>query len=238
MEEKNMDDGAGLACTWLHRHQEPVCLVFFAGWGMDARPFTLLGAGGVDVCMLSGYRRLEPPVLAELQQYEEVILLAWSFGVWMAAQVCPWPIRAACSEVIALGGTLQPVDARFGLAPARFDAILAGFNAENLHAFYRAMFDDPAHLELFLENAPRRGLDDLRAELAFLHQASLETPTALDIFSQHVITARDRIFSGRNQARAWGKAAESITMPWPHFPFYHFATWGDLLSALRPQAGL
>lgn len=236
VEEKGMDNGAGLVCSWLHRHQEPVCLVFFSGWGMDPRPFSPLAAGGVDVCMLSAYRRLELPQLAELHSYEEVILLAWSFGVWMAAQVCPWPLRAACSEVIALGGTLQPVDARFGLAPEQFEQMLADFNTEKLHSFYRAMFDDPAHAELFLENLPLASLEELRAELAFLHETSVHTPTALDIFSHHVITGRDRIFAGRNQARAWGRQATTQTMPWPHFPFYSFGSWGELLAALRPGA--
>ena len=231
-----MDDGARLVCTWLHRHQEPVCLVFFAGWGMDARPFAPLAAGGVDVCMLSAYRRLELPHLAELNRYEEVILLAWSFGVWMAAQVCPWPLRAACSEMIALGGTLQPVDARLGLAPEQFEQMLADFTREKLHSFYQAMFDEPAHAGLFLANLPRRSLEELRAELAFLHEASAHATTGLDIFSHRVITGRDRIFSGRNQARAWGRGAASRTMPWPHFPFYSFASWGELLTALRPDA--
>ena len=229
-----MNDGASLVCTWLHRRREPVCLVFFAGWGMDARPFSPLAAGGVDVCMLSAYRRLELPQLAELHSYEEVVLVAWSFGVWMAAQLCPWPLRATCSEGIALGGTLQPVDARFGLAPEQFENMLASFDAEKLHSFYQAMFDEPAHAELFLANLPQRSLTELRAELAFLHAASVHTPTALDIFSHHVITGRDRIFSGRNQARAWGRQTAACTMPWPHFPFYSFRSWGELLATLRP----
>ena len=233
-----MEEGAGLVCTWLHRHQEPVCVVFFAGWGMDPRPFSPLVAGGVDVCMLSTYRRLELPQLAELHGYEEVVLLAWSFGVWMAAQVCPWPLRVACSEVIALGGTLQPVDARFGLAPEQFEHMLANFNTGKLRSFYQSMFDEPAHMELFLANLPQRSVEELRSELAFLHETSLHMPTALDIFSHHVITGRDRIFSGRNQARAWGRQAAASIMPWPHFPFYSFSSWGELLKALRPDAAI
>ena len=237
LKENTRGEGTGAVCTWLHRRQEPVCLLFFAGWGMDAEPFTPLLAGGVDVCMLSHYQSLEPPQLAELHSYDEIILVAWSFGVWMAAQLCPWPLRAACSEVIALGGTLQPVDARFGLAPEQFENMLADFDQEKLHAFYRAMFDEPAHAELFLAHTPRRSLEDLRHELAFLHQGSVQAKTALDIFSHHVITGRDRIFSGRNQARAWGRQTECQTMAWPHFPFYHFETWGDFLAALRPDQG-
>ena len=44
--------------------------------------------------MLSGYQKVEAPNMMQLHEYEEVVLLAWSFGVWMAAQVCTWQLRA------------------------------------------------------------------------------------------------------------------------------------------------
>ncbi len=222
---------SNMTCTWLHRHGSPVCVVFFAGWGMDSRPFAPLAAGGVDVCMLSQYRNTWPLTLPELQTYEDVILVAWSFGVWMATQVCTWPLRALCSEMIALGGTLKPVDERQGLAPQQFEAVLADFDENRLVAFYRTMFDEEDEAACFLRNRPHRTLADLREELVFLHQASRDAPVALDMFSHHVVTSRDRIFAGRNQLRAWGKES-THTVPWPHFPFYRFTSWGELLNAL------
>ena len=62
--------------------------------------------------------------MMQLHEYEEVVLLAWSFGVWMAAQVCTWQLRAGCSDMIALAGTLKPVDAQLGLAPEQFEAVV------------------------------------------------------------------------------------------------------------------
>lgn len=229
------ETGETASCTWLHRHRQPLCLLVFAGWGMDARPFFSLQAGGVDVCLLSSYRTLVPLQLPELHQYEEVVLLAWSFGVWMAAQTCPWPLRAACGELIALGGTLQPVHARYGLAPERFERMLTQLDEEQLQSFYRAMFDDPDQAALFLAHQPRRSLEDLRRELAFLYRSSLRARHTPNIFSRHVITGRDRIFSARNQLRAWGRQPETHTLSWPHFPFYRFRTWGDFLQTLLQE---
>lgn len=226
------DDKPAMTCTWLHRRRASVCVVFFAGWGMDARPFAPLSAGGVDVCMLSGYQKVEAPNMMQLHEYEEVVLLAWSFGVWMAAQVCTWQLRAGCSDMIALAGTLKPVDAQLGLAPEQFEAVLANFDETVLVKFYGSMFDEEAHSALFLKNRPRRELADLKRELAFLHRESLAAPVALDMFTQHIVTSRDRIFPGRNQTRSWGRENVRV-LQWPHFPFYHFATWGELLAALR-----
>ena len=227
-----MHEETGMNHLWLHRRRTSLCLVFFAGWGMDAHPFAPLASGGVDVCLLSGYRDVVAPTLPELRDYDEVVVLAWSFGVWMAARVCGRPFQAACADMIALAGTLKPVDDRLGLAPERFDAILADFDESALAAFYQAMFDDPAHHALFLQHRPRRGLDSLEAELAFLRRVSLKAPAPPDIFSRRVVTGRDRIFSGRNQSRAWGREKARV-LPWPHFPFYRFSTWAELLAALR-----
>ena len=219
----------GMKATWLHRRGAARCLLFFAGWGMDAAPFAPLEAGGVDVLMLHDYRGLDWPDLAALRDYAEVGLLAWSFGVWMAARTANAALRALCPEIIALGGTLNPVDARLGLAPEQFDAILADFNEERLAEFYAAMFDDPAHLALFQANRPRRSLAELRAELAFLHDASLAEHAPPDFFTRRIVTARDRVFAGRNQVRAWGRDAAQ-SEPWPHFPFYRFGSWGEMLG--------
>lgn len=218
---------------WLHRRGAARCLLFFSGWGMDAAPFAPLAAGGVDVLMVHDYRGLKLPDLAELRDYAEVTLLAWSFGVWMAARTADAELLALCPERVALGGTLHPVDARLGLAPEQFAAILADFSEAHLADFYAAMFDDPAHQALFQAHRPDRDPSDLRAELAFLHDASLAAPAPPDIFTRRIVTARDRVFAGRNQVRAWGRDA-ARSEPWPHFPFYRFGSWGELTAAVAP----
>ena len=229
-----MGDG-DMRALWLHRQGAERCLLFFAGWGMDARPFAPLASGGVDALMIHSYRGLELPELASLRDYAEVTLLAWSFGVWVAARTADAELLGRCRERIALGGTLHPVDEKRGLSPDRFAAVLADFDEARLAEFYAAMFDDPAHLALFRANRPDRPLPDLRAELAFLHDASLSAPEPSDIFTRRIVTARDRIFSGRNQFRAWGR--EGVRgEPWPHFPFYRFGSWGELIDALCGDA--
>ena len=226
-------DGPDYTCTWLHRHQAPRCLLFFAGWGMDSKPFSPLASGGLDVCMLSNYQRLVPPQLPELAGYEEVHLLAWSFGVWVASQVAVGSLRSLCKTALALGGTLNPVHERYGLAPERFAAMLAGCSEESVLAFYSSMFDEPRHLASFLAVRPQRGPDDLQKELVTLYNGSMRSRASIDIFTHHCITGRDRIFAGRNQIRAWGREDDSRVFPWPHFPFSQFNTWRELLETLR-----
>lgn len=64
--------------------------------------------------VLYDYRTLEPLAAADTASYGQITLLAWSFGVWVAEQVCrDIPFRRA----VALNGTPLPVDARYGIPP-------------------------------------------------------------------------------------------------------------------------
>ena len=58
--------------------------------------------------------------------------------------------------------------------------------------------------------------------------AFLSSGPGRDIYTQKIITSRDRIFSGRNQMRAWGKGS-GMVHNWPHFPFFFLTDWRDLL---------
>jgi len=213
--------------AWLHRHQHRQCLVFFAGWGMDPAPFAFLPAVDLDLFMVYDYRQLAPLDLEPLAGYERLHLVAWSMGVWVAAQLLA-DQAAAFATRTALGGTLTPVDQQRGIPPASYDAMIAGFNQETLDGFYRNMFDDPDQLARFLVNRPQRDLAELRAEMkAFRHWVEHYGP-AQDLFTDKIVTSRDRIFSGRNQLRAWGKDGSTVRN-WPHFPFALLADWRDLL---------
>jgi len=213
--------------AWLHRHHHRECILFFCGWGMDPTPFAGVPAADLDCCMVFDYRHTQPIEFKDFAGYQRLHLIAWSMGVWMASRLlADRPALFASSA--AIGGTLLPVDRQRGIPPDSYQAMLAGFGPETLAAFYRDMFDEPAHLARFLAHRPQRDLPGLRDEMAACRDAFLSAGPGRDIYSRVIVTSRDRIFSGRNQLRAWGKERGEVA-PWPHFPFYHLADWRDLL---------
>jgi len=214
--------------AWLHRHQHRECLLFFSGWGMDPTPFRDLAAADLDCCMVFDYRELQPVDFDVLAGYERLHLVAWSMGVWMAGHLLADQADLFASAT-ALGGTLLPVDRQRGIPPDSYAAMLDRFGPAVLAAFHRDMFDDQDHLTRFLAQRPQRTLADLRDEMAANRDAFLRSGPGRDIYSRVLITSRDRIFSGRNQGRAWGKGRGTLTT-WPHFPFYHLADWRELLT--------
>ncbi|MCL2790650.1 MAG: DUF452 family protein [Desulfobulbus sp.] len=213
--------------AWLHRHQRRECILFFCGWGMDPTPFREPPAADLDLCMFFDYRKLDPIDLKDFAGYQHVHLVAWSMGVWMASHLLAGR-GAAFASSTAIGGTLLPVDQQRGIPPGIYNAMLDHFSSAVLDAFQRDMFDDPGQLARFLAHRPQRTLSGLRDEMAACRDAFLRSGPGDDIYSRALITSRDRIFSGRNQLRAWGKGRGDVTA-WPHFPFYYLADWRDLL---------
>ena len=214
---------------WLHRQQGKECLLFFSGWGMDEHPFAGLDCDNLDVCLVHDYREIQPIALDCLNGYERVHLVAWSMGVWVAGRLlAAEPVNFASST--ALGGTLSPIDPERGIPPERYGNLADTFGSQTLDDFYQAMFDDPADYRRFLAHRPQRGLHALAEELHAFRRAFWEHGEGADIFSRKLITKRDRIYSARNQVRAWGKKQTSST-PWPHFPFYRLASWRALIDS-------
>ncbi|MGI6656678.1 MAG: pimeloyl-ACP methyl esterase BioG family protein [Desulfobulbus sp.] len=211
---------------WLRRDGCPECLVFFSGWGMDPAPFVPLELPECDLLFICDYRTLQPFSPQLLSGYRRCRLLAWSMGVWVAAHLLA--DRADLfSARTALGGTLQPLDARLGLPPAAYEAMLADFGPPVLDAFYRSMFDSETELATFLAHRPGRSMEALRDEMLAFRNAVRSQPPPADCYTRHLVTSRDQVFPGRNQIRAWGKERCTLVR-WPHFPFYQCGGWPGL----------
>lgn len=215
--------------AWLQRANHPHCLLFFSGWGMDPEPFRFLPARSCDVLLVHDYRQLQPLDLEPLAGYRQCHLLAWSMGVWVAAHLLG-DRAGSFASCTALAGTLSPIDAGRGLPPDSYAAMVDTFGPEVLDTFYANMFDDPAQLSRFLASRPRRPMHELREEMAAFRAAVLAAAPVRDIYTKKIVTSRDRIFIGRNQLRAWGRDTATVHA-WPHFPFYLFTDWQNLLAA-------
>ncbi len=212
---------------WLNREGNPDCILFMAGWGMGPEPFQQMTAGPMDVIMVYDYRRLDhADLLSQLPENSRIHLLSWSMGVWVAGKLFQ---QNKFSSTTAIGGTCRPIDDAYGLPEQLFDATINNFSPVILNNFYSAMFDNPEQAQWFLDNPPNRSPVGLQEELIALRTACRVQPEVKDIFDHKIVTSRDRIFPARNQIRAWGRQ-NCETMAQPHFPFYQWASWAELLE--------
>lgn len=205
------------------------CILFFAGWGMDPRPFRQIPVSGHDLLMVYDYSVLSPSEEIEksLAVYKHLHLVAWSMGVWAAAVILAGRTGKLASAT-AVNGTLLPIDAQCGIDPDAYAAMIDNFSLPTLHAFYASMFSSPEEEKTFFNRLPARPFNNILDELVQLKQYYTAQRRVEDIFDYHIVGSRDRIFPARNQVRCWGRDRCTIIRA-PHFPFYEWPAWDRII---------
>jgi pimeloyl-[acyl-carrier protein] methyl ester esterase len=216
---------------WLIKQERNKLLLFVNGWGMDEKPFQLLGSDEFDVFMLYDYRELAVPVnlRALCQPYHEIHLMAWSLGVWVCQQLKEeLPERIVFS--LAVNGTLQPIHPRYGIPPEIFESTLKNLSARTLHNFYQNMFSADEIAKLFLQHLPSRPVLEIIEELHHLKILILAEAENQEVmgFDAALIGNRDMIISPRNQLRFWQNQSNCRMAAAGHFPFYNWKKWEDI----------
>ena len=185
-----------------------VLCVFYAGWGMDEHPFEHC-AGQRDTLIVWDYTDLSP--LDFPFDNRPVALVAWSMGVWAATQTFPTDHLISAT---AFNGTPYPIDDTRGIPPAVFDATLAAHSANGLARFQRRMCGGAAAMNLFLQRAPRRTVEDLGTELAALGSAIRTRPPRPFPWTCAIGCTGDKIFPLAAQRMAFPDLIERPGAHW------------------------
>ena len=212
--------------TFIHKDKKHHSLiVFFAGWGMDEKPFLSLPSNGCDVLVCYDYTDLTPLSLP-INEYSTILVFAWSFGVYAASlQIASGTLHP--NLAIAINGTMFPIDDTKGIPSAIFDSTLKNLSEESLRKFRLRMCGSRSLFSRFTEHLPDRSLNSLRDELIAVKQSyAAQQPSCR--WDKAYISTDDRIFPPENQHRGWKDfAEETISLPGAHLP----KDIGDIIAA-------
>ena len=187
--------------TFLIHQNSPRLLLFFAGWGMDERPFRHYPLG-CDWMICYDYRTLDFSV-EELKAYSEIRVAGWSMGVWAASQLATTLATLPVTYRIAINGTTYPVDEQRGISPAIFEGTLHGLDEANLQKFQRRMCGSANAFKRFQEIVPQRSAAELKEELFAIQEGYRTLPRATLRWDAAIIGTSDAIFPPANQQQAW-----------------------------------
>ena len=213
---------------WIKGSDKRRLLLFFNGWGMEAQAVAHL-QGEADVTILSDYRTLALPSdeVEKWKAYREVDAMAWSMGVWAAANVLPqWklPLR----RTMAINGTERPVDDVDGIPCKVYGLTERGMDERGRQRFFARMLDNQEELERFLAYPSRRSLQDVREELTCIREQSTVARQTFQ-WEKAIVSTADVIFPVANQLHWWrGRAKRIVELPGGHYPFYRFQNWEEL----------
>lgn len=211
---------------WLNKQDGGGLTVFYNGWGMDGQVVSHLKGGG-DVLMCFDYRSLEDTVFPDLSGYAEIRIIAWSMGVWAAANTKS-RLNAEPREYIALNGTEFPVDDLLGIPLRPYRLTENGLDEKGREKFFARMFCGEEEYRRFREHLPVRPLAEQREELAAIRKQSTVLKNEIH-WDKIYISEQDVIFPGENQRR-WGEGKKGglRMIPGGHYPFYRFGRWEEI----------
>ena len=191
---------------FIGKQQHNQLLLFFSGWGMDLHPFAHLQSEDRDLMYCYDYRDLSFDTKL-LSGYQDIRVMAWSLGVWVANQILS-KLNLPVSQATAINGTLHPIDGEQGIPAAIFQGTIDHLNERTLKKFQRRMCQSADDYQTFMEIAPQREPIELKQELIRLQEAISSTPEfAIANWDRVYISLSDAIFPPENQQRAWENKA-------------------------------
>ena len=190
------------------------------GWSAAPELFEALPLPAeADVWVGYDYRSLTFP--ERFDRFEEVHLIAWSLGMWVATAL--WGKTSPFATTTAINGTPFPIHAEWGIPPAIFEGTLAHLDAEGLRRFDRRMCGDRATLQRYQQLTPIPEADkaeELWALYLMIHATEIDNQEAEAFWNRAIISSADRIFPTANQQAYWTGKAEIQLIEGSHLPFY------------------
>lgn len=211
---------------WLVKNNTDQVVVFFNGWGMDKRTFPRL-EGETDKVVCWDYRTLNTDSTPSFIGYKKINVVAWSMGVWAAANILPkWGIQPG--HLVAFNGTERPVDNRWGIPSPVYLLTEKRMNEKGREKFFSRMFTCQKEQEEFFSCRPERELAGQIQELQAIRTQCEKYQHTLE-WERAYVSEKDLIFPVENQQNWWEKRGiPTESLPTAHYPFYFFRTWEDI----------
>lgn len=206
----------------------PYLLIYFAGWGTPPTAVSHLKLPeNHDLLICYDYQNLQLDF--DFSPYQQIRLVAFSLGVWVANQLMK---NRTLASATAINGTLRPCDAQFGIPPEILKGTLDGLNETNRLKFERRMCQDLSLYQQYQSLEERRSTPELKQELTALYQAIATRPHHSDIqWNQAMIASKDFIFPTAHQLSYWQTHAPHTriqTIEGAHYIFPYFDSWEHL----------
>lgn len=192
-------------------------ILFFNGWGVPKEIFDFLICDGFEVKIIDLEDKID---LEELKKYNEINVIAWSFGIYNASKQLTTLKNITLNKAIAINGSTKAIHKRYGISPMIFERTIKNLNTDTYLEFMKNTGLNI--LEVKDENIIKK----YRDILADFEKNYKEIPS---IFNYSLISSKDRIFPSRSLINYY-KNTEYKIIEEKHYPFERWSSWGEILN--------
>ncbi len=214
-------------------------IIFFAGWAYSPCILNRVDSKGVSLLTLYDYTTIEDvdieAIRSIIAKHKDVVLAAWSFGVFYADRLYTrlFDGMQKPTYALAINGTRPAVDDEMGIPKGVFDATLNGLNEHSLQKFYLRIAGSATIKEAYFSEI-KLDVDALKCELKATYERTTQTTEDNNnIWTDVWLARQDRIFPHQNMVKAWSASTARVkSFDGAHFPFNRWGRWGELLNEL------
>lgn len=206
-------------------------ILFFSGFGFSLNFFQHLKLSS-SLLFIHDYTNLifSSSLQNEIYKFAQnktCYLLAWSCGVGVIQRF--WQINECFSLIkferkIAINGTQEGIHKTLGIPEKIFFLTLKNLNVKN---FYTNTLENTINFDL---NSLPQSPNNLKAELRSLFHFLTKKKFLLNRWDLALISTKDKIFPAKNQELSWQNLAKIIPISAPHFPFFLWESWEEILE--------
>jgi len=211
-----------MEAKWLIKNCNPKLLVFYSGWAFDEQCVAHLCSENSDIVVLYDYRNLNFPI--DINNYQQIELIAWSFGIWVAEHSFPGNLSPVSAT--AIHGSIKAVDDYEGIRVEIFTKTLQTLNPVNFRKFLIRVFGGIKAFQDGEKFLPNRCFEDQKEELEKLAQHFNRNPKTNIKWTKSIISENDAIFPIENLKQNC-KGMIEITNN-AHFPFSNYINWNQI----------
>lgn len=210
--------------TKFYDHQGKHLIVYFAGWGtpLDAVAHLILPTNH-NLLICYDYQDLKLDF--DFSAYQQIRVVAWSMGVWVAERVLQ---GITLQSATAVNGTGLPCDDCFGIPYAIFKGTLDNLTENTRSKFERRICGDKVSFERY-QQFSARPFNEIHQELTALFTMIQKDKRAdLIHWTNAWISSHDKIFMPANQHQYWASRCAVQEIEDEHYVFSRFTHWSAL----------
>ncbi len=176
-------------------------ILFVSGYGQDLNTFKRFEASlPEDSALAVIYDYEDDGKVIDLdifEKFSKIRVIAWSMGVMFAPAIFKNAPSLPFEKRIAVNGTVEGIDAEYGIPENVWDETIASMDEEHALNFIRLMCRSPALIEEYLKNRPQRSVESLKSELVYIkeyaHRTNAEKRQVTKFYDEAYSSKRDLI---------------------------------------------
>lgn len=213
---------------WITREGNSKLILFFNGWGMNESVIAHIMSSNADVVMFHNYHK-EPGFFPQVVDgYNEIFIVAWSFGVAEANRVFS-EFNFVPAKTIALNGSQIPISDTMGIPNNIFDGTMTGLSDNSLRKFNMRICGGREGFDRFESIVGQADLEELANELRYF-KSTYNDDIVRNSWDCVYVSREDRIFPFDNLIESWKGFGNVIVTDWPHMPFWRVDNWSEILG--------